>query len=210
MCSFCFFQVLANSSVEAVRRMSMRRFALFVFLMLLSTARHAAAQAAESATARQFSVTAGGFGSLFKPNDGNNQLYYEPGASYLIGLGAYVDVHFTRWIEVEGEGRWLRFNASAGEHMDHYLIGPRVPIRKFGRAETYGKVLFGVGKMTFPNGFGYGSFTALAYGGGVDYRLSRKLTIRAVDFEFQQWPQWLPGTGLYPWGVSAGMGYRVF
>ena len=187
----------------------MRRFAVVVLLILLSSARLATAQAVESATARQFSLTAGGFGSLFNTADGNNQFYPASG-SYLVGVGTYVDVHFTRWIQVEAEGRWLRFNESAGESMDHYLIGPRVPIHEFGRFQAYGKVLFGMGKMTFPNGYGHGSFTALAYGGGVDYRLSRKLTIRAVDFELQQWPKWLPGTALYPWGVSAGVGYRVF
>ena len=187
----------------------MRRFAVVIFLILLSAARHATAQAAESATALQIFVTVCGFGSVFNPGDGNNQFYPASG-SYLVGLGTYVDVRFTRWVQVEAEGRWLRFNASDGEHMDHYLIGPRVPIHEFGRAEAYGKFLFGVGKMTFPNGFGYGSFTSRPSGGGVDYTMSRTLTIRAVDFEFQQWPKWLPGTALYPWGVSAGVGYRVF
>jgi hypothetical protein len=111
---------------------------------------------------------------------------------------------------VEAEGRWLRFNEYSGEDMSHYLVGPRVPIHRFGRFDTYGKVLVGVGRMTFPLDYGHGSFTALAYGGGADYRLSRKLTIRAVDFEYQQWPKWLPGEALYPWGVSVGVGYRVF
>jgi opacity protein-like surface antigen len=188
--------------------MSMKRFAVVILLILLSATGRATAQAAESASAREVSVTAGGFFSVFNPGDGSDQFY--DGGGSLLGMGAYVDARFTRWIQVEAEGRWLRFNGSGGEHMDHYLIGPRVPIHDFGRFQAYGKVLFGVGKMTFPDQFGYGSFTALAYGGGVDYKLSRKLTVRAADFEFQQWPKWLPGTALYPWGVSAGIGYRVF
>lgn len=187
----------------------MRRFALVLFLILLSITRHAAAQAVESATTRQLSLTAGGFGSVFNPGDSGNQ-FYQSGSNYLIGLGTYVDVHFSRWVQIEAEGRWLRFNEYNGESMDHYLVGPRVPIHQFGRFNAYGKVLIGVGKMTFPYGYGHGSFTALAYGGGVDYRMSRKLTIRAGDFELQQWPKWLPGSALYPWGVSVGVGYRVF
>jgi opacity protein-like surface antigen len=94
--------------------------------------------------------------------------------------------------------------------MDHYLIGPRVPLHQFGRAQAYGKVMIGIGKMTFPHNFGYGTFTALAYGAGIDYKVSRRLTLRAVDFEFQQWPNWLNNSALYPYGVSAGIGYRVF
>ncbi len=184
-------------------------FTVIFFLVLLSVTKLVNAQAVESATARQFSLTAGGFGSVFNPADGNTP-YYQPGPNYLIGVGTYVDVHFSHWVQVEAEGRWLRFNQYNGEHMDHYLIGPRVPIRRFGRFDTYGKVLIGLGRMTFPFDYGHGTFTALAYGGGADYKLSRKLTIRVADFEFQQWPKWLPGSALYPWGVSVGVGYKVF
>lgn len=159
------------------------------------------AQAIESADARGLRINVGGMVSGFQPDEGNNDL---------LGLGAYTDVRFTHWIQVEGEARWLRFNQYFGEHQDTYLVGPRVPIKEFGRAQVYGKVLIGMGKMTFPNDYGYGTFTALAYGGTLDYRLSRKLTLRAVDFEFQQWPKWLNNQSLYPYGVSVGMAYRVF
>jgi len=169
----------------------------------------AKAQVAESATARQFTITAGGFGSAFVPNDGGNAPY-GPGAGQLVGVGTYVDLHFTHWIQIEGEARWLRLDEYAGEHFDNYLAGPKVSVHRFGRANVYGKALIGIGKMTFPHKYGYGTFTALAFGGGVDYRLSRKLTFRAVDFEFQDWPKFLPNAAIRPYGVSVGMSYRVF
>jgi hypothetical protein len=187
----------------------MRRSAVILIFILLSAAATAHAQAAESATARQFTITAGGMVSAFNPNDSNNSAY-ATGSNYLIGLGTYVDVHFSHWLQVEGEARWLRFNEYSGEHQDNYLIGPKIPIHSFGRWDLYGKAMIGFGKMTFPYNYGYGSFTALAYGGGVDYRLSRKLTLRPADFEFQQWPKWLGDSALYPYGVSVGIGYRVF
>ena len=187
----------------------MRRLVVVLFLILISAARLASAQVVESASARQLSVTAGGFGSVFNPADSATP-FYQAGSNYLVGLGAYGDVRFSRWIQLEAEGRWLRFNQYNGEHMDNYLIGPKVPVHRFGRFDAYGKVLIGIGKMTFPFDYGHGTFTALAYGGGADYRLSKRLTIRAVDFEFQQWPDWLPGSALYPWGVSVGAGYKVF
>ena len=52
-----------------------------------------------------------------------------------------------------------------------------------------------------------GHSTVFAYGGGLDYKLSKRFTLRAFDFEFQQW-QLTPT--LYPFGGSIGLGYRVF
>jgi opacity protein-like surface antigen len=189
--------------------MTTRHSAVLLLFVLLITGATAHAQTAESATARQLTITAGAMGSVFNPNDSNAEAYVG-GSNYLIGFGTYVDVHVTHWIQIEGEARWLRFNQYFGEHQDNYLIGPKIPIHRFGRADVYGKVMIGIAKMTFPYDYGYGSFTALAYGAGVDYRLSRKLTLRPIDFEFQQWPSWLPGSSLYPYGFSAGIGYRVF
>jgi hypothetical protein len=45
------------------------------------------------------------------------------------------------------------------------------------------------------------------FGGGVDYRLSRKFTLRAFDFEYQRWNV---TPTLYPYGGSVGMSYKVF
>jgi hypothetical protein len=56
----------------------------------------------------------------------------------------------------------------------------------------------------------------ITYGGGVDYRLNRKFTIRCADFEFQQWPVTSSGPlgsssfTIRPYGLSAGMSYRIF
>ncbi len=169
----------------------------------------ARAQVVESANARGITISAGGFGSAFNPNDGARPIYGSS-TNHLEGVGTYVDVHFTHWIQIEAEARWLRFDQYAGEHQDHYLIGPKIPIHRFGKANVYGKAMIGIGKMTFPHNYGYGTFTALAFGGGVDYRLSRKLTFRPVDFEYQDWPNFLPTTSMRPYGVSVGMAYRVF
>jgi len=189
----------------------MRRFAfvgsllcLFCFAPNLT----AGAQVSEAATARQFTITAGGLVSAFAVNGGSHPVY-GTGTNYLAGPGTYFDMHFTHWVQVEGEARWLRFHEFRGEHQDHYLIGPRVPVFRFGKAQLYGKAMVGLGRMTFPNLYGYGTFTALAFGGGIDYKLSRKVALRG-DFEFQDWPNFLPGQTIRPYGVTIGMAYRVF
>lgn len=187
-----------------------RLFPALFSVLLLSGAHFAHAQAAPSAYYKHPSLTAGGLGSVFQPD-------YEGGgiprksSNALFGVGGYVDVQFSRWFGVEAEGRWLRFNQFADIHEDNYLIGYRLPIQRlsFGRFTPYGKVLVGYGKMTFEYNDAYGRFTDIAYGGGLDMRTRGRLTIRPVDFEYQQWPDWL-GTTLHPWGFSAGIGYRIF
>jgi hypothetical protein len=155
----------------------------------------------ESADARGLYINAGAMASGFMPGDVNQAV---------VGAGTYVDVHFTHWIQVEAEGRWMPWHGYFGETQSNYLIGPRVPVYRLGhRTQIYGKALIGLGKMDFPFG-GYGSFTALAFGGSLDYKLSRKLTLRPVDFEYQYWPVWVQKKSLEPYGVSVGVAYRVF
>jgi hypothetical protein len=177
----------------------MKRY-FFLFLTLLACeSLPARAQVVPSAVARQFSVNVGGIGTAFQPDYGPNKL---------IGIGAFVDVKFSRWVQVEGEGRWLRWNQYQNVYQDNYLIGPRVPLHKFWKATPYAKVLIGVGKMNFNFNYATGRFTDIAYGGGVDIAVSKRLSVRAVDFEYQQWPAWL-SSSLYPYGVSAGVSYRI-
>lgn len=182
----------------------MRRSALFLFLVLCVlavAARPGRAQSVESAEAPGIHMDAGGIASGFAPGDGNN---------VLVGAGTYVDVHFSHWFQVEAEGRWLRWNQYRAESEDNYLIGLREPIAHVGRrGQIYGKALAGLGKMDFADG-GYGTFTALSFGGTFDYHLSPRVTLRAADFEYQYWPVWLPGQSLEPYGVSAGFAYRIF
>lgn len=179
----------------------MRRSAFLLFIFMAAAVAGAWCQAAPSATERQLTISAGGMVSGFQPDEGETDL---------AGVGTYIDFHFSHWVQVEAEGRWLRWNEYYGEHQDNYLIGPRVPIKQFGKFNVYGKTLIGYGKMTFPFNYGYGTFTDLAFGGTLDYQVSRKITVRAADFEYQYWPKWINNTSLTPYGVSAGIAYRVF
>ena len=171
----------------------------------------AGAQVVPSATARQFSVTAGALGSVFQPDFSvSNGVGTSPNRLY--GVGAYVDVKFTRWVQLEAEGRWLRFNTTLangyneGNGEDTYLIGPRIPIHhfRFLHATPYGKVLFGLGNGTFLTAPAFN----IAYGGGVDLRLTKRLSLRAFDFEYQQWH--VTPKALWPYGGSVGIGYKIF
>jgi len=56
---------------------------------------------------------------------------------------------------------------------------------------------------------GHGRFTAFAFGGGVDVKLTKRLSFRALDAEYQYWPTWGNST-LSPYGASMGIGYKIF
>jgi opacity protein-like surface antigen len=142
-----------------------------------------------------------------------NQSFTEPvaGASpyALFGAGVFVDVKFKRWVQLEAEGRWLRFNQYGGIRQDNYLIGPRVPVLHFWRSSVYAKALGGYAKMNFDSLGDKGSFTDLAFGGGMDVKLTKRLSLRAADFEYQYYPKW-GNSSLSPYGASVGIGYKLF
>jgi hypothetical protein len=125
-------------------------------------------------------------------------------------MGGYVDVKFTRWFQAEAEGRWLKFNQFENIQENNYLLGPRVPIHRFWRATPYAKVLFGFSNMSFEYNVATGRYTTIAYGGGVDMKLTRRISLRAFDFEYQQYPTWYNHQTLNPYGASVGASYRIF
>ncbi|HUX28391.1 MAG TPA: outer membrane beta-barrel protein [Terracidiphilus sp.] len=190
----------------------MRRFSVVLLAWMLCALPLAVkAQVVPAASRSRLSLTAGGMGSLFQPDYAGGGI---TGASpnRLYGLGAYVDVEFTRWIQLEAEGRWLRFNQFLDIHQDNYLLGPRVPIHRFGRITPYAKVLFGFGNMNFEFSEASCHCANIAYGGGADVQLTKRLSLRAIDFEYQQWPDWnvYQNGQLHPYGASVGIGYKVF
>lgn len=181
----------------------MKRTIDFLFCIVIATfALSAYGQVVPSATEHAPKMTVGGFGSMFQPDYAGNGIA-QTSPNRLYGVGAYVDVRINRWVGVETEARWLRFNEYLGINQDTYSIGPKVPITTYKGLTPYGKFLVGMGSGSFLNGHS----TVLTYGGGVDYRLSKKFTLRAFDFEYQQWTV---TPTLYPYGGSVGIGYKIF
>jgi hypothetical protein len=175
-------------------------YVLAIILLLGTGSASMKSQVAPSALKGSFSLTAGGMVSAFKPD-------YVP--YKLGGIGAYVDVNLFHGIGIEAEGRWQRFNEFESIHQDNYLIGPRIKVLHFWKARPYVKVLGGFSNMNFNFNEGTGRFTTIAGGGGVDLQLTRRWSVRAIDAEYQVWPSFL-GNTLTPYGLSAGIGYRIF
>jgi opacity protein-like surface antigen len=185
-----------------MKRTILAIFCVVSFFAIVS----ARGQVVPAATSGSFHLSAGGLGSLAQPDYAGEGIA-QTSKNRLYGAGAYVDAHFSRWFQVEAEGRWMRFNPAyePPNTENTYLIGPRIPIVTFHRVTPYGKFLVGLGN----GGFLSGSTFVMAYGGGVDYRLTRRITLRAVDFEYQQWLVNSAVT-LQPYGGSVGISYRIF
>lgn len=174
----------------------------FLCVVLFSPAVVMRAQVVPSATSNSFTLSAGALGSMFQPDYAGEGIA-QTSPNRLLGVGAYVDARINRWVDIEGEGRWLPFNTYLGINENTYLVGPRVPIITVHRITPYGKFLVGMGNGSFLTGNTF----VLSYGGGVDYRLSKKFTLRAFDFEFQQWKV---TPTISPYGGSVGIAYHIF
>lgn len=197
---------------------SKMRPSIAALLFLLPAAAACTAQVVPSAFARGLSINAGGEVSGFQPDYTGTGVPAQAGFhGDLAGIGTYVDVKVTPWIQFEGEARWMRFNRpDNGIYEDNYFIGPRLPLYRFRwrRATPYAKVMIGYGKLNFEDNNGWGRYTAIAYGGGMDIKMSKRINLRLPDVEYQQWLDWTEGAGknytLFPYGISVGVSYRVF
>jgi hypothetical protein len=189
----------------------MRRFAVVLFgCFFCAGSVIARAQVEPTAYRGQMTLNVGGMASAFQPDYAGTGVP-EAGPYALFGFGVYADLKFTRWVQLEGEMRWQRLNSYIGITQDNYLLGPRVPIHEFKwkKATPYGKALFGMGKMNFEYNYAYGHFADIALGGGVDLELTKRVSVRPFDFEYQLWPNWINGT-LKPYGGSVGVAYKIF
>jgi hypothetical protein len=192
-----------------------RSILAFLFIAFSSAAIVSAhGQVVPSATERVFNVHAGAFASAFQPDYAGGGVRY-PSPQRLYGVGGYVDARFNRWVQPELEVRFLRFNEFQPDPQDpgidenSYSIGERLPIVTFHKFTPYGKFLVGLGNGSWLTG----NALVLTYGGGVDYRLNRKFTIRCADFEYQQWPVSSQGGSsfnIWPYGLNAGLSYKIF
>lgn len=172
----------------------------------LGLASMARAQSVPDASEGGFRLSAGGTASAY-------ELGY--GEVKKLGASAFVDFDTLHHFGVEGEARWLSFalqptgpGPAADEHATTYLIGPRYS-RHYGKFQPYVKGLVGVGEFNFPYNLGTDSCFVVAPGAGVDYRLTHRISWRAVDAEYQFWPQFYYGN-MKSYGVSSGIRINIF
>ena len=162
-------------------------------------ATRASAQVAPAADAGGYKISAGGTGSGY---------YVQYGERKLLGYSAFVDADTHRGIGVEGEARWLEYHQTADVHVETYSVGARYHIN-FRRFQPYAKGLIGFVDFNFPYNYATGRYLVVTAGGGLDYRLSRRIHVRVADLEYQMWPQFTFGS-MSTVGVSTGLRVGIF
>lgn len=178
-----------------------RTIFFFALMALMGSSMVAYGQTVPSAYGRRNALVAGGMATVAQPNYAGNGIA-ENSPYKLFGVGAFVDYRASRWVQIEGEARWLNYNQYDNINEKNYLVGLREPIHTYGRFTPYGKALIGWGSGKFLDG----RATNIALGGGTDYQLTRRISLRA-DFEYQRWRV---KPTLHPYMGSIGVSYKIF
>ena len=123
------------------------------------------------------------------------------------GVSIYGTFDFLRHIGVEGSIHLASMVTPTDIGEDSYLLGPRYVFR-YGRFNPYGKAMFGLARFKYKfqdvtNAYTYGVY---AFGGGLDYAATKRINVRAIDFEYQKWPSF-PTNGLTPLVFTFGAAY---
>jgi hypothetical protein len=128
-------------------------------------------------------------------------------AGNVIGFSAWGDYDFSKWVGVEVSAHLGEFITPGDITENSYLIGPRLTYRRR-KLTAYGKVLIGRATITNQDYNLSSSYNIFAYGGGVEYKIMRKINIRAIDFELQSWPDFQPNS-LSPMAITIGASYII-
>ena len=188
-----------------------RKILFFSSLVLAAAFLPAHAQVLPSANGSRPSLSAGGVATYTQPYITSTSIGNLPGYSvgkstnHLYGIGGFVDYRMSRWLQLEAEARFERWDQYQDQTIteNSYSIGVREPIHTFGRITPYGKALIGFGSGNFLSG----RAAVYTLGGGVDYRLKKRLALRA-DFEYQHWR--VSNTPLKPYTAALGFTYKIF
>lgn len=124
------------------------------------------------------------------------------------GVSIYGTLDLTPHWGIEGDIHRASIITPTNIGEDSYLLGPRYVFRH-NQLRPYAKALLGFGRFHYkyenaPDAtYTYKIYT---FGGGVDLRATEHVNIRAIDFEYQQWPSY-PSSGLSPMLFTFGAAY---
>lgn len=81
----------------------------------------------------------------------------------------------------------------------------------FHKLYPYGKLVAGIATIHFQQGYfaanSSSTYGAYGFGGGLEYRMTDHLILRAIDVEYQKWHNF-PPSGLSPVVATVGVAYR--
>ena len=128
------------------------------------------------------------------------------GQRKLLGFTAFFDADTTRRFGVVAQSTQMLWHQTQNVHLTTYSAGLRYHFT-FGRFQPYAKGLAGEGYFNFPYNYAKGHYFVATAGGGLDYRLTRRIYAR-VDAEYQDWPLFTYGA-MNNLEASAGIRVRI-
>lgn len=107
------------------------------------------------------------------------------------GGSASVAYNATHWLSAVADFGGYHTNNILGTGVDGtlstYLFGPRVSLHRDSRITPFGEVLFGAAHIGGHNGLAFSSSNnsfALTVGGGVDFKVSHRFSVRPVQVDY--------------------------
>jgi hypothetical protein len=169
---------------------------------VLSIASIAHSQAMPTATGHGGGIQVGGAASMGKPDFGSH---------WLAGISIFADYNIWSRVGLEANAHILNMHTPDDLGENTYEAGPRFYWRKK-RYTMYAKAQLGVGNFLVQEiednpGKSTASSFMYSIGGGVDVDFPHHITLRAFDFEYQEWPGFR-NDGLTPAMGSVGLAYR--
>jgi hypothetical protein len=177
-----------------------RCFAFFALSLVLGTD-------ASTLVHGQARATASGPGSFLALGGGASAFQSDYGRQRLGGAFAFVDVQPEWRAGFELEYRRLSINNTEQLGQTNYLAGVRLTARPAGWS-PYVKLLAGDAHIDLPFGYAKGDYLAIVPGGGLEYSIGNRVTLRVLDIECQYWPTFSFGS-LRPVGLSTGLSFRL-
>lgn len=131
----------------------------------------------------------------------------------LSGVGVLANFNWNHQLGVETHARFLNFNSWNGETEQDYLAGPRYTFLHSNKWRPFAEFQVGLVKIQYPFSLGSGTSFAMAPGGGLEYRLHHKWSVRGA-YEYQiltNSPSFTnePQFGIKPNGATVGVTYRL-
>ena len=184
------------------------RCAGIILMGLLATAALAHGQVVHSAQGAGPSLWVGAEYSNLKAG------FPKGSSTRLSGIGVFGDLNWNRRLGIEAHARFLDLGSWHDETQQDYLIGPRYTLLHHEKLRPYAKFEVGLVKIHYPFSLGDTTNFAMAPGGGIEYRLRDKWSLRAA-YEYQVLTNSPNFTneekyGIHPNGVVAGFSYRLF
>jgi len=161
-------------------------------------------QALPTATGHGGGIQVGGGVTFAKPDFGDK---------WIGGVTGFADYNILTHVGLEANIHFLTLRTPQDLGEQTYEAGPRFYWRK-NRFTLYGKAQAGLGRFvvqevngTYNAGKANASSFMYSLGGGLDINFRHHITVRAFDFEYQEWPSF-GRNGLTPALGTVGVAYR--